>query len=82
MPGECVKSATAKSNPIHYRARGVGRLGPGRGSPPKTCRAVVIATNAIMKSGEIDMKKVTLAVATFAALTGSAIAAALRVDII
>jgi hypothetical protein len=35
-----------------------------------------------MKSGEIDMKKVTLAVATFAALTGSAIAAALRVDII
>jgi hypothetical protein len=35
-----------------------------------------------MKSGEIDMKKFTLAAATFAALTGSAIAAALRVDII
>jgi hypothetical protein len=34
-----------------------------------------------MKSGEIDMKKFTLAAATFAALTGSD-AAALRVDII
>jgi outer membrane immunogenic protein len=36
-----------------------------------TCRA----TNAIMKSGELNMKKLTLAVATFAVLTGSAVAA-------
>ena len=53
-------------------AESVDRAGPfGR---PKIW-AVVIATNAIMKSGEFDMKKLTLAAAAFVALTGSAIAA-------
>ena len=36
----------------------------------------------IRKSGVLDMKKTALAIAAFAALSGSAIAAALRVDII
>ena len=69
----CAPSATAKAIEITYCARELGLRSTFDGAQNALGR--LLATNAIQKSGVLDMKKTALAIATFAALGGSAIAA-------